>query len=381
MNGELQQSGDRWRLVFARRLDHPPEKVWRAITEPAHLEAWFPQRIVGEWKVGSPLRFESSAGPPHGFDGEVLAFEEHALVEFRWGTDTIRLEIAPEDGGCLLTLTDTFDEVGKAARDAAGWHTCLDQLEHELDGSAPSWNSTERWQEVHPGYVERLGPEASAIGPPQGHPAAGGASASGRDEPLVREQHRPAGLRSALDLEHQPLDRDATRSREPAERAVGSQDAMARDDHRPRVAGHRDAHRLGGTRLPEPAGQFAVGDGLARWDRAGRLVDAKAEIVYAFHVQSDRREVAALPLQHGGDVLDRGPDLGRWGGLGGDQPFFSWKEDARRAALAPGDAADADRRIKQSSSGGPHHGDGSTAAGRVDGLRRTPLLSTKTRML
>ena len=170
MNGDLQQAGDRWRLVFKRRFEHEPEKVWRAITEPAHLEAWFPQRIVGEWAVGAPLRFEATTGPEHGFDGEVLAYEEPSLVEFRWGTDTIRLEIESQDGGCVLTLTDTFGELGKAARDAAGWHVCLDQLERALDGAASPVVSTARWRQLHPGYVERLGPEASAIGPPEGHP-------------------------------------------------------------------------------------------------------------------------------------------------------------------------------------------------------------------
>lgn len=172
MNGELEPAGDRWRLVFRRRLSHPPERVWRAITEPEHLQEWFPQRIVGEWRVGACLRFESAVGPPHGFEGEVLAYEEHSLVEFTWGTDVIRLEIAPEGDGCVLTLSDTFEEIGKAARDAAGWHVCLDQLERALDGGGAAWDATERWRDVHPGYVERLGPEASAIGPPQGHPAA-----------------------------------------------------------------------------------------------------------------------------------------------------------------------------------------------------------------
>jgi uncharacterized protein YndB with AHSA1/START domain len=60
--GELEQAGDRWALRFRRDLAHPADKVWRAVTEPGHLEAWFPQRIVGEWVTGAPLMFESRNG-------------------------------------------------------------------------------------------------------------------------------------------------------------------------------------------------------------------------------------------------------------------------------------------------------------------------------
>lgn len=63
---------------------------------------------------------------------------------------------------------DTFDELGKASRDGAGWHACLDVLEHHLAGQTPPWSDEEHWRDVHAGYVERLGPEASTIGPPEG---------------------------------------------------------------------------------------------------------------------------------------------------------------------------------------------------------------------
>ncbi len=167
MNGVLEELGDQWRLRFVRELAHPPEKVWRAITERRHLEAWFPHRIVGEWIVGAPLRFESEFGD---FDGEVLAYEPPSLVEFRWRPDTIRLEVVPRADGCTLSLTDTIDELGKAARDAAGWHVCLDALELELAGGHPergAQHSRDRWHEVHPGYVEEFGEAAATIGPPE----------------------------------------------------------------------------------------------------------------------------------------------------------------------------------------------------------------------
>ena len=162
-DGVLEHVDNGWRLRFTRRLAHPPDKVWRAITEAAHRDAWFPQRIEGEWRVGAPLKFVSDNGD---FEGEVLVYEPPSVVEFRWGTDVIRLEVRGEGSGSVLTLLDTFAEQGKAARDAAGWHACLDLLETALAGQSPTWNSGERWQAVHPGYVEKFGPKAATIGPP-----------------------------------------------------------------------------------------------------------------------------------------------------------------------------------------------------------------------
>jgi uncharacterized protein YndB with AHSA1/START domain len=163
--GVLEPADTRWRLRFTRHLQHQPDKVWRALTEPEHLQAWFPQKIVGEWAVGAPLKFVSEYGD---FEGQVLAYEPPSVLEFLWGTDTIRLEVAPDGDGSRLTLLDTFGELGKAARDAAGWHTCLDALEQELDGSNEPVNHRDRWPAVHGTYVEQLGPEASTIGPPEG---------------------------------------------------------------------------------------------------------------------------------------------------------------------------------------------------------------------
>lgn len=164
MNGILEQTDAGPRLRFVRHLAHPAERVWRAITEPEHLAAWFPDTIVvDEWAPGAPLRFEHPDFNLN-FDGEVLAVDPPRLLEFRWGTDTIRLEIEADGDGTRLTLLDTIDELGKAARDAAGWHVCLDRLGDHLDGRASSGD----WAAVHPGYVEAFGPEASEIGPPEG---------------------------------------------------------------------------------------------------------------------------------------------------------------------------------------------------------------------
>ena len=35
-------AGPGWTLVFVRELQHPPERVWDALTEPAQVSAWAP---------------------------------------------------------------------------------------------------------------------------------------------------------------------------------------------------------------------------------------------------------------------------------------------------------------------------------------------------
>ena len=163
--GTLEQHGASWCLTFTRQLPHPPDKVWRAVTEPEHLAAWFPQEIVGERRAGAALCFVSSAGDS--FEGEMCVFDPPSVMELTWGADRLRIELTPLGAGTLLTLTDVFADVGKAARDAAGWHECLDRLDAALRGvPAPSWG--DRWRVVHPRYVERLGPEAATVGPPPG---------------------------------------------------------------------------------------------------------------------------------------------------------------------------------------------------------------------
>ena len=146
--GTLDVIGDgTYRLVFTRTLAHPIEKVWRAVSEPEHQTHWFPDGA---------------------FDGEVLVSEPPRVLELAWFTDRVRIELAasPDGTGTVFTLTDTFSEVGKAARDGAGWHDCVDELEHHLDGTAADASMGTRWKALNAAYVDALGPEAATIGVP-----------------------------------------------------------------------------------------------------------------------------------------------------------------------------------------------------------------------
>jgi uncharacterized protein YndB with AHSA1/START domain len=168
--GTMTRDGTQCALTFTRDLAHPVEKVWRAVTEAEHTASWFPHTIIGEWKVGAPLQFSSEMGS---FDGRVIAVEPPRLLEFTWGDDRLRIELQPTAGGTRLLFIDTFDEVGKGARDGAGWHECLDRLVLVVDGGQlPRWN--EGWAALNARYQVSLGPEASTIGPPPDWEPAGG---------------------------------------------------------------------------------------------------------------------------------------------------------------------------------------------------------------
>ena len=105
------------------------------MTSPEGLAAWFPFDVVGERAAGAPLRFVFREGEGEPFAGSMVEFSPPSVMELRWeGDETLRLELREAGAGCELTLINRFDEIGKAARDAAGWHACLDVLEASLVG-------------------------------------------------------------------------------------------------------------------------------------------------------------------------------------------------------------------------------------------------------
>ena len=133
--------------------------------------AWFPTEIIGERTAGAPLRFEFREGEGPGFDGRMITCDPPRLLEFVWGEDVLRFELEPAGSGTVLTLVDIFSELGKATRDSAGWHFCLDRLGIALAGQKQKPDAG--WKELEAVYAERFGPEASTIGPPAGHSEAG----------------------------------------------------------------------------------------------------------------------------------------------------------------------------------------------------------------
>lgn len=175
-SGTLGEQGGRQVLRFTRFLGHSRERVWRAITSESELSAWFPARMMGDRELGAALRFvfppEPGQTPSDSDDeglvmtGEILVYDAPGLLEYRLDVDVLRWELEERPGGTLLTFTHTFDDKGRAARNAAGWDHCLASLEALLAGNPVEPFTWESYDRRFARYARRFGPERAV------HPSA-----------------------------------------------------------------------------------------------------------------------------------------------------------------------------------------------------------------
>jgi hypothetical protein len=86
------------------------------------------------------------------------------LLEYNWGGQEIRWELEPVGGGTRLTLWHDIDK-GFISMGAAGWHICLDVLDHLLSntplgrivaGEAMKFG----WPRLNAEYARQFGVEA-----------------------------------------------------------------------------------------------------------------------------------------------------------------------------------------------------------------------------
>ncbi len=169
------KDGDKWTFVLARELRHAPEKVWRALTDPAQLREWAPFDADASLAASGAAVKLTTVGSPvaHVVETKVTRAEAPKLLEYSWGGNDMRWELEEKDGGTRLTLWASIDR-RYVAMGAAGWHVCLDVLDRLLSGSpigrtvGPEAMKVEGWQELHAGYARAFGIDAP--GWPQGAP-------------------------------------------------------------------------------------------------------------------------------------------------------------------------------------------------------------------
>ena len=181
--GRLEQAGPAWRLRFTRDLDHPVARVWGGGDRGGAPDCLVPaadHRRLGGGRVADLLRPRGARpGIRRGGGGLPAAVATGVLL----GPGPDPAGAAARGAGTTLTLLDTFGELGEAARDAAGWHVCLDPLAGHLEWQGPPANV---WTEVHPGTWV-LGPEGLGWGRPRVTSRVGGPGAHRAG------QHRRAG--------------------------------------------------------------------------------------------------------------------------------------------------------------------------------------------
>jgi len=151
IDGKLETIDGRPALRFERTFAHSVERVWRAISEPAELERWFP--AAADW---TPATGETFAA--YGGTGEVTEVDAPHRLAWTFGGERYSFDLAAADDGCRLTFIHVFDNRELAAQTAAGWETYLSRLEPHLAGGHLSEQEAHQpWGDLHERYAERFG--------------------------------------------------------------------------------------------------------------------------------------------------------------------------------------------------------------------------------
>ncbi len=133
-------------LRYERRLPHPPEAVWKAITDPKEVSGWFSTTAKIDARPGGTLEYISV---PVGFrrTGRILIWNPPRVFEHEWHIDphpqlpngeaesVICWELVQDAAGnTVLTVTHRRLTKANGLRFAPGWHAFLDRLAAQLSG-------------------------------------------------------------------------------------------------------------------------------------------------------------------------------------------------------------------------------------------------------
>ena len=166
---QVRKDGEKWTLILVRELRHPPEKVWQALTDPAHLRHWAPFEADGNLgTAGSTVKL-TWVGTPTSFEATVMRADAPKALEF----NDIRWELEPLSSGTRLTLWHNIDR-RFISWGAAGWHICFDVLDHLLSGSpirriaGAEAMKFSGWQRLSAEYAKQFGTETPNWPPQSG---------------------------------------------------------------------------------------------------------------------------------------------------------------------------------------------------------------------
>lgn len=156
---QIQKDGEKWTLILVRELRHSPEKVWKALTDPAHLREWAPFEVDGSLGTVGTVNL-TWVGTTKSIQTRVTRADAPKVLEYG---DT-RWELEPLGAGTRLTLWSTIDR-RFVSMGAAGWHISFDVLDHLLSGTPigrVAGGDAMRfagWQRLNAEYAKQFGVE------------------------------------------------------------------------------------------------------------------------------------------------------------------------------------------------------------------------------
>jgi len=152
-DGRVDIDGETATLIFERRLPHPPERVWRALTDPEELRQWFMAKAKIDGRPGGSI--EMIAGPAQfHWTGRILTWNPVSVLEYEFNAEpceqlpdgersVVRYELRSVGACTLLTLTHSRLSKRTALGFAPGTHAFLDRLEaHLASRPLPHWRAT-----------------------------------------------------------------------------------------------------------------------------------------------------------------------------------------------------------------------------------------------
>ena len=129
-------------LVIEREMPHPPEKIWRALTQGSLIEEWLMKNDF-QPVVGHQFSFRSTPVPNWDgiIDGEVLVVEPNSRLSYSWGSMGLKSVVAwtltPTKGGTHVRMEHSgFPSEESAAYKGAkyGWQNFIGSLERVAGG-------------------------------------------------------------------------------------------------------------------------------------------------------------------------------------------------------------------------------------------------------
>jgi uncharacterized protein YndB with AHSA1/START domain len=162
---QVRKDGEKWTLILGRELRHSPEKVWQALTDPAHLREWAPFEVDGSLGTVGTVNL-TWVGAPTPRETTVTRAEAPKVLQY----DDIRWELESFGGGTRLTLWHNIDR-RFISMGAAGWHICFDVLDHLLSGTpidrivGGEAMKFAGWQRLNAEYAKQFGIETPKLPP------------------------------------------------------------------------------------------------------------------------------------------------------------------------------------------------------------------------